>query len=224
MRPEMAKLVYPVFHYGLQLKERLDRGELPDLETEQLKLRGYLQSEAEARRDPEYGGGSSGDGGSSIQGVERRARDGFLGPRYALTCWLDEVFIMHSPWQREWKERSLETALYGTRDRAFRFWDQARRAEARTGDDALEVFFLCVMLGFRGDYKEEPRKLEDWLAGARTRLNRRQDTEWPAPGEDNPPINVQELVGRRRFQRAILLLAGSVLAAIFLIVVFVLKP
>src|SRR5262245_26547805 len=45
MRPQMAKLVYPVFHYGLQLKERLDRGEALDLETEQVKLRGYLQSE-----------------------------------------------------------------------------------------------------------------------------------------------------------------------------------
>jgi type VI secretion system protein ImpK len=223
MRPEMAKLVYPVFHYGLQLKERLDRGEPLDLETEQVKLRGYLQSEAEARRHPEYGGDSSVEGGSSIQGLERRTKDGFLGPRYALACWLDEIFILNSRWQRQWNERSLETALYGTRDRAFRFWDQARRAEARTGEDALEVFFLCVVLGFRGDYRDDPGKLESWVTNVRNRLSRRHDQEWPAPDALDPPTNVPPRTGRRQFQRTAVYLAATVVVAIFVVVFLLLR-
>ncbi len=218
MRPEMAKLVYPVFHYGLQLKDRLDRGEPLDLETEQGKLRGYLQSEMEARRYPEYAGDSGvGSGGSSIQGFDRRGKDGFLGPRYALACWLDELFILHSPWQRSWAERSLETALYGSRDRAFRFWDQARRSEARTGEDALEVFYLCVLLGFRGDYRDDPTKLDAWVSTVRTRLNRRQGEEWSAPDALDPPTDVPPRVGRARFQRTALYLSVTFLVTIFVI-------
>ena len=34
-------------------------------------------------------------------------------------------------------------------------WNTVRNAESRSGTDALEVFFLCVMLGFRGDKREE---------------------------------------------------------------------
>ena len=72
----------------------------------------------------------------------------FLGVRYGLTCWLDELFILYSPWERLWNERKLEASLYGTNDRAWRFWEQARLAESRAGSSALEVFYLCVILGF----------------------------------------------------------------------------
>jgi type VI secretion system protein ImpK len=224
MRPQMAKLVYPVFQYGLQLKARLDAGEPLDMETEQVKLRGYLQSEVEARRNPEYAGDSDADsGGSSISGIERRSKSGFRGPRYAMTCWLDEIFILHSRWQKAWTDRSLERALYNSRDRAPEFWVQARLAESRTGEDALEVFFLCVVLGFRGDYRDDPAKLEAWVSNVRSRLSRRQDQEWPAPDALETPTNVPPLLQRARFQRAALFLGGAIIVAIFVVVFVVLN-
>ena len=106
MTPQFSELVLPVLSYALDLKERLDDGEDPDLEAEQRQLIERLRSDSESRRLTDY----MGDGAN------------FLGARYALTCWIDELFIVYSPWAERWKERILELALYGTRDRAWKFW------------------------------------------------------------------------------------------------------
>ena len=53
-------------------------------------------------------------------------RSEFLGIRYALTCWLDEMLI-EAGW-REWDENKLESALYRTNIRYGNFWQQARLA------------------------------------------------------------------------------------------------
>ena len=42
--------------------------------------------------------------------------------------WLDELFILYSSWESAWNERKLEGSLYGSNDRAWRFWEQARIA------------------------------------------------------------------------------------------------
>src|SRR4051794_28497599 len=159
MRKEIADLVYPVINYALQLKRRVDRGEDVSLSHEQAQLKGLLKGEAAARRWPEYAGDAPA-GGFDDSG--RGSTEYFLGIRYALACWLDEIFILDSPWKAEWNERSLETALDGHRDRAWKFWAQTRKAEARPEKDALEVFFLCVMLGFRGGLRDGPDALRTW--------------------------------------------------------------
>src|SRR5262249_26832248 len=108
MRQEITNLVYPVIQYGLHLKQRLENGDHLKLEIEQAALKGYLQSEMEARRHADFGGDSGVESmsfaGASMQGGDlgRRGRDGFLGIRYALACWLDEIFILDSPWERPW--------------------------------------------------------------------------------------------------------------------------
>src|SRR5262245_55589884 len=128
MREELANLVYPVLSRALAIKERLDRGESPEIDVEQAALKGFLQSDAEARRVPDYGGEVEMD---AIRGValfegETRRKEIFLGVRYALTCWLDELFILDTKWEKEWNEQKLEMALYGTNDRAWKFWEQAQ--------------------------------------------------------------------------------------------------
>ena len=61
----------------------------------------------------------------------------FLGARYALACWIDELFIVHSSWADRWKPLILEQALFGSRERATKFWEQAdivlRRPECPAG-------------------------------------------------------------------------------------------
>src|SRR5207237_236794 len=109
MREEIANLVHPVLAYGLRLKGRLDRGEEANLETEQATLRGLLLSEGEARRWADFGGEAPTERTISPpaeDGVRRPER--FLGVRYALACWLDEIFVLDSPWGQEWNERKLE--------------------------------------------------------------------------------------------------------------------
>ena len=56
MRDELANVVYPVFSYGLRLKDRVDRGDELNLLEEQTALKKRLLSESEARRWPDFGG------------------------------------------------------------------------------------------------------------------------------------------------------------------------
>jgi type VI secretion system protein ImpK len=222
MREEIANAVYAVFNYGLNLKDRLDRGENPDLAQEQRALKGYLDSDMGARRLPDFAGdsvtGTVGPGGLRPADAAggRRSGEAFLGIRYALTCWVDEIFIADSPWADLWKEEMLEYQLYGTNDRAWNFWEQARLAETRPGGDALEVFFLCAMLGFRGKYRDEPESLRKWVNGIQVRLARALAKEWPAPPSLNPPIHVPRRRSRRAFQRVLGVAAGVLLLVIAL--------
>jgi type VI secretion system protein ImpK len=229
MRDAIADLVFPVIQYGLHLKERLERGEEPILETEQVKLKGLLQSTVEARKHPDFGGDSwlDGSAGAALTfsggDAARRGRgDGFLGVRYALACWLDELFTIDSPWEDQWKDRILEYALFGTRNRYESFWDQAERAKARS-EDALEVFFLCVMLGFRGKLRDQPSELHKWITAVRNRLKERYDRDWPGPDGMDAPLHVPPRRGRERFQRLVVTAGVVTLLAIFAAVVLVLS-
>ncbi len=222
MREEIAELVHPIISSALQLKQRLDRQEDLDLATEQSHLKGLLQNELASKRWAEYGG-EMGSGTQSInlsamtgRAAEpgRRGSDSFLGIRYALVCWIDELFILDSPWSRQWNERKLEVALYGTNDRAWAFWEQARRAESRPGSDALEVFFLCVMLGFRGELREDPAKLKAWVDSTQARIAKSQGAEMPFPPELEAPIYVPPRHGREKLQRMVL--SAAVLVIVFI--------
>src|SRR5215510_10532898 len=130
MQEKITAQTHKVIAYGLDVKERLERGERPNFELEQQQLKDLLLGDSEMRHNPDYAGEGRAD--SVMPGVGG-GRAPFQGARYALTCWLDEIFILDSPWGREWNERSLEMAIYGTRIRAERFWDQVRLAENRTG-------------------------------------------------------------------------------------------
>jgi type VI secretion system protein ImpK len=210
MRPETAELAYPIFRHGLRLLERLRRGEKPDLRHEQVELKKLFQTSRGVLGTPppadEPGGG-------------------YLGPRYPLACWLDEVFILdpQSPWKAEWRDQTLEFALFRRRDRAFLFWEQARQAEARADADALEVFYLCVMLGFRGDLRDNPGGLLDWRDSVEAILGRGRPADWPhkPPELPLPETNVPPLRARDRLRW--LLLTGSALVGLTILgTVFVL--
>lgn len=223
MREELAELVHPVFTYGLRLLERVRKNERVDLDTEQAALKGLLLTDMESRRHADFGGEGGLDGANVMASrgeTTRRGMDSFLGIRYALVCWLDEIFILDSPWSRSWNEQKLETALYGTNLRAEWFWQQARLAESRPGTDALEVFFLCVMLGFRGELREDPAKLQQWVLNTQARVVRQQGQEWPAPPEHDPPTNVPPRQGREQFERMVLLVAVAILVLIPFLTIF----
>jgi len=218
MRDEIANLVYPVLLKGLSLKERLGSpGTQPDLDVEQGILKKYLNPE-DTRRAGDFMGDTGANTSSAINrsaDVGRRLTERLLGIRYALACWLDEIFILDSPWARQWTERKLETALFDSNLRATVFWEQARRAETREGDDALEVFFLCVMLGFQGDRRDKPEQLQSWITTTRKRLTEGLKKEPPAPVEIDPPVDVPPLRARDRFAR--MLVVGGLLFLLLMI-------
>ncbi|MCA9148327.1 MAG: DotU family type IV/VI secretion system protein [Planctomycetales bacterium] len=73
--------------------------------------------------------------------------------KYALASWVDDMLI-EAPWEGRdwWENNSLEFAYFQTRDRATQFFVRATQAMDLPNRDALEVFYLCVVLGFRGFY------------------------------------------------------------------------
>src|SRR5689334_23242194 len=101
MREEIANVVHPVLARGLRLRERLLRGENPSFEAEQSALVGLLRGDDEARRWPDYGGEDAPRPGTAS---EQSTGGPFLGARYALACWLDELFVLDSPWSERWNE------------------------------------------------------------------------------------------------------------------------
>jgi type VI secretion system protein ImpK len=218
MREEISPLVHRIIMTGLELKERLARGDTSDFEKEQAKLKGLL-GDADARRYSEFAGEVGPDNsvmmGRTHGGSSRSPADFFLGIRYALVCWLDEIFILDSPWSAQWNEESLEISLYGMRDRAHSFWNQARRSETRSVD-ALEAYYLCAMLGFRGDWRDEPEKLQSWAASAHAIIAKSQGQEWTAPGETEAPTHVPPLRGREKLQKMVLL-GGALLLLLILL-------
>ena len=206
MENDLSTLVQRVFRHGIQLKQRLLRGETFHLKNEQAVLKRLLLSEEEAAHIPEYGSETpAATGGEAFYGAapakERTAP--FLGIRYLLVCWLDETFLIDSPWDVLWNENKLELALYGTNDRAWRFWEQARLAETRTGGTALWASFLSVMLGFRGDLREDSARLRAWVDAARQRLGQRRPTDWTPPPSREIVTNVPPLMGREALRRMV---------------------
>ena len=210
MRQDLANLVHPVLEYGLALRDRLRRGESPSLDAEQSTLLGLLQVERDARRLPEFGG-------DDPEGIARRSDSEanaapFLGARYALACWLDELFVLDSSWGMLWNEHKLESRLYGGNDRAWRFWEQAR-ASAQRSPDALEVYFLCVMLGFTGELDADPTALAGWVAATRYQIQGTTAAGWRGVPGLEMPTRVAPLSGRSRLRR-MLLVASIVLLAV----------
>jgi type VI secretion system protein ImpK len=210
MREEIASLVYPVLTHGLRLKKRLAEGDdAPDFATAQNELQGLLQSASGAQRWADFGGDRP--IGDSVRG---RSGDQFLGIRYALVSWLDEIFILDSPWKDQWSERSLEVDLYNSRERAWKFWEQADRASARPSTDALEVFFLCVMLGFRGDKGNNPDELKHWCERVKAQLDKGQGPDFTLPVEGQPRTYVPPLAGARRLENMLVAAGVAVLVLV----------
>ena len=81
--------------------------------------------------------------------------------RSALVFWIDEVLI-NSGWNfsAEWRNNPLEREIYGTRSRAWRFFENAGIARGLDRTDALEVFALCVANGFQGVYRSAGFNME----------------------------------------------------------------
>jgi type VI secretion system protein ImpK len=212
MQEEIAKLVFPIISHGLRLKERVDNT-MPHIDSEQATLRSFLldpQSERllDFAGDPAIG--------------ERASVDRFLGGRYALACWLDEILIdtPNQNWSRAWTDRKMETSLFGTNERAWWFWEQARKAELRATPDALEIYYLCVMLGFRGEKRNQSQQVNIWRYAVEERFT--ESGRWRSPNDRQVITHVPPLRGQARFRRMLVvccILVGALIpVASFLLV------
>jgi type VI secretion system protein ImpK len=207
---ELTRHTLDVLAHGLALKDRVAAGEPLLIDAEHARLKQLLMADGAVAGHPDYGD-------SSPRPVPFDTRE-FLGVRYALACWLDEIFISDPacPWNQDWKDRALESDVYGgSQERAWRFWVMADKALKRPGTDAVEAYLWCVVLGFRGD----PRvgiSPPDWVNQARQRVQAAKQQEFRLPADLGLRTHVPPLRGRDRFRtaaRVLLLVAAAGLFA-----------
>jgi len=182
MSPHFAATVDPIFLRVLALLESVEKNEVTSPESEQQALeRLFRESEAQASEG-----------------------SGWHLAKYGLAAWIDDLLISASWSGRDWWEsNSLEFAFFNSRDRATQFFVQAKEATALPRRDALEVFYLCVVLGFQGLYQlsesqiiagqlDLPSSIEAWTKNSASAIQLRQGRprihEAPRAPTGAPPL------------------------------------
>ncbi|SRR5579884_365604 len=89
--------------------------------------------------------------------------------RYAVAAFLDEMILsVPSPHRDAWSARPLQYELFREQVAGVEFFNrlEALRRALPPNKDLLEVFYLCLVLGFEGQYKLQGReKLKDLIDG-----------------------------------------------------------
>jgi type VI secretion system protein ImpK len=192
MTDAFAELVMPIFRKGIDLQDRLSRGEPRTVDEVKRMASDWIE---EARRRA-----------LGVPGLKRS----YELARFGLVAWVDEV-LTESEWGRKVgsPEEILEWDLFSSRDRATLFYGHADRADEEGDLDAMETYLLAVTLGFRGELVYDDGRLADWVHRVYGRISQ-AGTVPDRPFPDDPPN--QEQFGPLRGPA--LLLAVSVLVSI----------
>lgn len=185
MRPETAQLVDPVFQRTWRLRDILASGHNEHLSRGRSEIKQLLSRV----HDAELASGLS-------------SKSDYLGLCYPLVCWIDEMMTEDRSVGSIWNENKLEGELFGTNDRAWMFWRQAQLAETQHRHEALAVFFLCVSLGFTGQHRNDPAKLNAWMHRTRLALGLVPELKLAFAHDLAPATDVPPLTGASTLQRA----------------------
>ncbi|MCU0720574.1 MAG: DotU family type IV/VI secretion system protein [Pirellula sp.] len=161
MENRLCHVVDPIFERGIQLLEEMETGKSLDHEREQSFI-----LELFSTADEIYGDDVS-----------------WRLARYALASWIDELCVS-VPWSGAewWQSNILEMKLFQTRICSRHFFELAKQSVSFHDKQALEVFYCCVLLGFRGMYGDPesipqkssgqtyPATLSEWLEETGRRL------------------------------------------------------
>jgi type VI secretion system protein ImpK len=186
MTPKFSSAVDPIFLHVLGLLDRIGRDENPSPTEERAKIQGYLaQAEARLGQTPDW-----------------------ALAKYAMVSWIDDV-LFASPWEASardwWANNALEVEFFNLRVSYVQFYMKAKEASSLPQKDALETFYVCVVLGFRGIYGDPvaaaaqaedhqlPPDLETWARQTAMAIQLGQGrpplTETADPIEGAPPLD-----------------------------------
>jgi type VI secretion system protein ImpK len=205
MTPKFSEAVDPVFLHVLRLLERIERGDSTSAKEERQHIRDLI---------------------TQAEGHLGQAADWQLA-KYALVAWIDEVLIEAGCDGGKWKENALEQEMFGGMRAYHEFYVKAREATALPRRDALEVFYVCVVLGFRGLYRDPveavaeaealgmPADLETWARQTSTAIKLGQGLP-PITEKGLMPTGAPSLESKAFFVSYLLI--GVILAGINLIV------
>lgn len=96
--------------------------------------------------------------------------------KFALVAFIDET-ILSSDWSQkdEWVSTPLQLELYDQYDAGEVFFDRLEklRENPKANAEALEVYYLCMTLGFKGKYQlHEQERLREIIETTYEELNR----------------------------------------------------
>jgi type VI secretion system protein ImpK len=189
MTPKFSQAVDPILLDVLDLLEAINRDERPSPQEERLRVLA-LVDQAEA-----------------IVGAGQE----WELAKYALVSWIDEV-LLETPWDGRdwWNNNVLEVELFNTRLCNEQFYVRAQEASSLPRRDALEVYYVCVVLGFRGLYRDPsmtamlapahglPADLDTWAKQAALAIRLGQGRPPLAPPRREvvgaPPLRTKPLV------------------------------
>ena len=187
MTREFAKVVDELFLHVLGLLERIERNDRVEPDQERALLYERVNTSEQLlnqERDP----------------IKRKSlAEAWEPAKYGLVCWIDEMLI-NAPWDGAgwWSSsnKTLEWAFFGKNDRYCGFYERAKSTQA---SDALEVYYIAVVLGFRGMYdnSEEgrshvgrlglPPTLKEWARQIEKRIREGQCSTLDVTRKVEPP-------------------------------------
>jgi type VI secretion system protein ImpK len=145
---------------------------------------------------------------------------------FAVVAFLDSV-VLHSkdPVRTEWERKTLQEELFGKSDAGIVFFEKLEhfrsRQDSRQLADILEVYLLCLLLGFEGRYSGGARGELDGIV-QRTRMrvqdirgrSRQLSPSGALPQDDPSPVLVEPQ--KDRFRLVILVTAAATVLCFFL--------
>jgi type IV/VI secretion system ImpK/VasF family protein len=107
---------------------------------------------------------------------DARLEKAYEDAKYPLVYLADEV-LLTCGWggEAEWAADLYETRTFGTQHSGLDFFLRLDQALEGNRDDLIQVFFMCICLGFKGKFIKQP----DALHNLRRDLYRRLPTEEP---------------------------------------------
>jgi type VI secretion system protein ImpK len=139
--------------------------------------------------------------------------------RYALVAFIDEQVLKSNwPGRTEWMGQPLQLQLYGEYTAGENFFSRMRVLLQQGGTSpALEVYYLCLLLGFRGAHgiSGDHRALGGFHDAARQRVAQ----AWPAGTKLAPHAEPPDRLSAHRTSHAplITVVASSLLVAVLVV-------
>ncbi len=135
MTPRFAEAIDPIFLRVFSLLERIDGGETISATAEKRDLENLI-----AEADKRLAGAS----------------ENWELAKYALVSWIDEMLIDAHLWNGGdwWRDNVLEWSIFRSRRCNDLYYVNAKSALNANLDDAIQMIYVCVMLGFRGLYRD----------------------------------------------------------------------
>ena len=153
----------------------------------------------------------------------------FEAARFAVFCWVDDR-VMQSGWngKAQWQKEALQRVHFKTAQGGAEFFTRLKETDP-SRREVYEVFYLCLMAGFRGRYGMEgdEQTLDDLKAGLCRRLvsdderltSDGREKWFPAPYTGEMPVGMEsQAKSGSSLMSFLLVLSPAVLCGILFVI------